>query len=97
MVTHWLNFFIVTKQISNRHHSASESFCINSTGGSFCWNYATFYGNYAGDNICIIYAGLEVLLFVTGMLEDLSVAIKQVTVSVALVQLALKPKLGAGQ
>ena len=27
MVTHWLNFFIVTKQISNRHHSASESFC----------------------------------------------------------------------
>ena len=55
---------------------------VNSTGRSFCWNYATdrFYGNYAVDNICCIYAGFEVVLFVTGMLVDLSVAIKQVTV-----------------
>ena len=30
---------------------------------------------------CCIYAGFEVALFVTGMLVDLSVAIKQVTVS----------------
>ena len=36
------------------------------------------YGNYAGDNICCIYADFEVVLFVTGMLVDLSVAIKQV-------------------
>ena len=55
---------------------------VNSTGGSFWWNYATdtCYDNYAGDNICCIYAGLEVVLFVTGMLVDLPVAIKQVTV-----------------
>ena len=27
---------------------------VNFAGGSFCWNYAidTFYGNYAGDNVC---------------------------------------------
>ena len=30
---------------------------------------------------CCIYAGFEVVLFVAGMLVDLSVAIKQVTVS----------------
>ena len=36
----------------------------------------TFCGNYAGDNVCSIYAGFEVLLFVTDMLADLSVAIK---------------------
>ena len=58
---------------------------VNSAGGSFCWNYATdtFYGNYTGDNICCIYAGFEVVLFGTGMLVDLSVAVKQMTVSVA--------------
>ena len=58
---------------------------VNSAGGSFCWNYATdtFYGNYAGGNVCRIYAGFEVVFFVTGMLVDLSVVIKQVTVSVA--------------
>ena len=63
---------------------------VNTAGGSFCWNYATdiFYGNYAGDNVCCIYAViLEVVLFVTGMFVDLSVAIKQVTVSVAIMQL----------
>ena len=49
---------------------------VNSAAGSFCWNYATdtLYGNYAG---------FEVVLFVTGILVDLSVAIKQVAVSVA--------------
>ena len=57
---------------------------LNSAGGSFCWNYGTvlFYGNYAGDNICF-----EVVLFVTGMLVYLSVAIKQGIVSVAIMQL----------
>ena len=57
---------------------------VNSTGGSFCWNYATgtLYGSYAGDNVCCIYAGFEVVRSVTGMLMDLSVAIMQVTVSV---------------
>ena len=55
---------------------------VNFTGGSFCLNYATdtFYGNYACDNMRCIYAGFQVLLFVTGMLVDLPVAIKQVTV-----------------
>ena len=57
---------------------------VNSACGSFCWNYATdtFYGNYAGGNVCWIHAGFEVLLFVTGILVDRSVAIMQVTVSV---------------
>ena len=34
---------------------------VNSAGGSFCWNYATdtFYGNYAGENVCCIYAGFN--------------------------------------
>ena len=61
---------------------------VNSGGESFCWNYATdtFYGNYEGDNICI-YASFEVILSVTGMLVDLSVAVIQVTVSNAIRQL----------
>ena len=37
----------------------------------------TFYGNYAGDNVCCIYIGFEMVLSVTGMLVDLSVAIMQ--------------------
>ena len=47
---------------------------VNSAGDSFCWNYETdtFYGNYAGDNVCCIYAGFEVVLSVTDMLVDLS-------------------------
>ena len=63
---------------------------LNSAGGSFCWNYATTdtsYGNYAGDNVCCIYAGFEVLVFVTDMLVDFSVAIKQVTNSAAIMHL----------
>ena len=36
---------------------------------------------------CCIYAGFEVVVFVTSMLVDLSVVIKQVTVSVAIMQL----------
>ena len=62
---------------------------VNSAGGSFCCNYATdlcFYGNYASDNVCCIFAGFQVLLSVTGMLVDLSVTIMQVTVSVAIMQ-----------
>ena len=61
---------------------------VNSTGGSFCWNYATdtFCGNYAGD-VCCIYAGFEVVLLVTRMLVDLSVANKQVIVCVTIMQL----------
>ena len=52
-------------------------FVVNPAGGSFRWNYATdtFYGNYAGDNICCIYAGFDGVLFVTRMLADISVAI----------------------
>ena len=56
---------------------------VNSVGDSFCWNYGTkTHVNYAGDNVCCIYAGLEVVLSVTGILVDLSVAIMHVTVSV---------------
>ena len=45
---------------------------VNFGGGSFCWNYATdiVYGNYAGDNVCCIYADFEVVLFVTDILVD---------------------------
>ena len=37
---------------------------VSSTGGSFCWNYATgtFYSIYAGDNVCWNYAGFKVPL-----------------------------------
>ena len=60
---------------------------VISAGGSFFCNYATdlcIYGNYASDNVCCILAGFQVLLlFVTGMLVDLSVTIMQVTVPVA--------------
>ena len=47
---------------------------VNSAGGSFCGNYATdsFYDNYANDNVCCTFAGFEVVLYVTGMLVDLS-------------------------
>ena len=51
----------------------------NSPGGIFCCNYAT-------DPDLIFFAGFQVLLSVT-MLVDLSVAIMQVTVSVAVMQL----------
>ena len=76
MITHLLNFFIVTK-------SQIGTISASSAGGNFCWNYATgtFYGSYAGDNVCCIYAGFEVVLFVTGMLMDLSVAIMQLEAS----------------
>ena len=39
------------------------------------------------SQLCSIYAGFEVVLFVTGMLVDISVEIKQVIVSVAITQL----------
>ena len=58
---------------------------VNSAGESFCWNHTTdtFYGNYAGGNVCCIYSGFEVVLSVTCMLADFSVTMLQVTVSVA--------------
>ena len=46
----------------------------------------SFFGNYAGDNVCCIYADFEVVLSVTGILVDLSVTIMQVKVSVAIMQ-----------
>ena len=50
---------------------------VNSAGDSLCWNYATdtFYDNYASDSDCCIFAGFEVVPFVTVMLLDLSVTI----------------------
>ena len=60
---------------------------VISAGGSLCCNYATnlcIYSNYASDNVYWIFAGFQVLLSVTGML-DLSVTIMQVTVSVAVI------------
>ena len=64
-------------------------FIVNSAGGSFCWNSGTdtFYGNYAGDNVCCIYAGFQVILSVTGILVDIFIAITQVTGSIAIMQL----------
>ena len=62
---------------------------VSSAGDSFCCIYTTdlcIYGNYAGD-VCCIFAGIQVLLSVTGMLVDLSVTIMQVIVSVAVMQL----------
>ena len=58
-------------------------FVVSSAGGSFCWNCATdtFYGSSAGGNFCRIYAGFELVPIVSGILVDLSVAIKHVTVS----------------
>ena len=57
--------------------------------GSFYWIFATdtFCDNYAGDIISCIYAGFEVTLFLTGMVVDLSVVIKQVIVSAGMMQL----------
>ena len=64
---------------------------VNFAGGKFfCCSYATDlcnYGHYASDNICCIFAGFQVLVFVTGMLVDLFVTIMQVAVSVAVMQL----------
>ena len=58
---------------------------VNFAGGSF-------YGNYASDNICCIFAGFEVVLSVTGMLVDLSVTIMKVTVSAANIWVAVLQK-----
>ena len=58
---------------------------VISAGGSLCCNYVTdlcIYSNYASDVYCI-FAGFQVLLYVTGLLVDFSVTIMQVTVSVA--------------
>ena len=64
---------------------------VNFAGGKFfCCNYATDlcnYGHYASGNICCIFAGFQVLVYVTGMLVDLFVTIMQVAVSVAVMQL----------
>ena len=62
---------------------------VNSAGDSFCWDYAThtFYGNYASDKVCCIFAGFEVVLSAISTLVDLPVTIMQVTVSVAIMQL----------
>ena len=95
--TQWLNFFIVTKRISEWHHFCKWKFLyiVNSAGGSFCWNYVTdiLYSNYAGGNVCCNYASLQVVLSVTFMLVDLSVAIMHVTVSVDIIQLEVSAAL----
>ena len=46
----------------------------------------TFYDNYTVDKNCSIYANCEVVVSISGMLMDISAAIMQVTVSVALLQ-----------
>ena len=97
MLTHWLNFFTVTKRISGWHHFCKWKFLylVNSASGSFCWIYVTdtLNSNYAGDNIlqlCMFWgstATMQVVLSVTVMLVDLSVAITYMTVSVKTIQL----------
>ena len=66
MLTHWLNFFTVTKRISGWHDLCKWKFLyiVNSAGGSFCWNYVTdaLYTNYAGDKVCCNYESFEALL-----------------------------------
>ena len=46
----------------------------------------TFYDNYVVDKNCSIYANSDVVVSISGMLMDISAAIMQVTVSVALLQ-----------
>ena len=58
---------------------------VISTGASFYWNYAT--DTFYGDNVCCIYVGFEVILFVTVMLKNFSIATKQVNFFVAIMQL----------
>ena len=43
MLTHLLNFFIVTKRISYWHHFWKWKFLhiVHSAGGRFCWDYVT--------------------------------------------------------
>ena len=62
--THSLNFFIMTKTISDSPFLQVKVSIVNSVGCSVCWNYVTdaFYSNYAGANICCNYAAFEVLL-----------------------------------
>ena len=67
VLTHSLNFFIITKRISDWH-----SFCkwkvlyiVISAGGSlFCWSYVTdtLYSDYTIDKVCCNYAGFGALL-----------------------------------
>ena len=56
VLTRSFNLCIVTKRIADWHY-----FCKWKQGGSFCFNYATdtFFGNYAGDNVCWIYQVLR--------------------------------------
>ena len=99
----WNNEFI-TQFIDTMHcrvyllcnKSKTKTLCSQFCRSSFCWGYAAdiFYSNYAGDNICCNYVGFEVLLqlcrwYLAVMLVNLSVAIMEVTVSVANKQLAL--------
>ena len=87
-------FHIFEKKVSHLFWAKTWEIClVNSAGGRFCWNYATvtFNGNCAGDNACCIYAWSEVVLSVTGILVDLSVAIMQVHF-VAIMQLEVSAK-----
>ena len=50
VLTHSLNFFIVTKNLRQTPFLQVKDSVVNPAGKSFRWNYATvtFYDNYAG-------------------------------------------------
>ena len=82
VLTHLLNFFFVTKRVSDWHR-----FCkLNSAGGSFCWNLQLTL-SMAIMQVTTTVAFMQVLrwYFRYWYVGGFSVAIKQVTVSVAII------------
>ena len=88
MLAHWLNFFIVTKRISDWapfvQVKVSVYIIVHSVGGSFCWNavsdtlYTQVTTSVAIRQVFFSAATMQVVLSVTVKLVDLSVAIMHV-------------------
>ena len=80
---------MVTKRISDRHHFCKLKFLwsvlqVEVSVGTMQLIFSMAIMQVTTS--CCIYAGFKAVVFVTSMLVDLSVAIKQVTVSVAIMQ-----------
>ena len=82
--THSLNFFIVTKMISDCHH-----FC-NSTGGSFCWTMQLTLSK-AVMQVPMSFATVQVLSFYCNY--DFFFAVRKMTISIAIMQLEVSATL----
>ena len=82
--THSLNFFIVTKMISDCHH-----FC-NSTGGSFCWTMQLALSK-AVMQVPMSFATVQVLSFYCNY--DFFFAVRKMTISIAIMQLEVSATL----